>query len=50
MWTAIWTGLSSGLTGLLHTANAGGLGWIILALVLTFASVLLSLRLIGRRA
>jgi hypothetical protein len=48
-WTAIWTGLSSDLIGLLRAASVGGLGWIILALLLTFASVMLSLRLIGRR-
>ena len=49
IWTSLWTGLSD-LIGLLRAANVGGLGWIILALLLTFASVLLSLRLIGRRA
>jgi len=49
-WTAIWTGLSSDLIGLLRAANVGGLGWIILALVLTFASITLSLRLTGRRS
>ena len=48
-WTSIWTGLSSDLLNVLRAANAGGLGWIILALLLTFASVMLSLRLIGRR-
>jgi hypothetical protein len=48
-WTSIWTGLSSDLILVLRAANAGGLGWIILALLLTFASVALSLRLIGRR-
>jgi hypothetical protein len=49
MWTAIWKGLSSDLMGLLRAANVGGLGWIILALLLTFASIMLSLRLMGRR-
>jgi len=49
IWSAIWTGLSSDLAGLLRAANVGGLGWIVLALLLTFASVTLSLRLIGRR-
>ena len=48
-WTSIWTGLSD-LIGLLRAANVGGLGWIVLALLLTFASVTLSLRLIGRKA
>ncbi len=48
MWTATWTGLST-LGGLLRAANVGGLSWIILALLLTLASVMLSLRLIGRR-
>jgi hypothetical protein len=48
IWTAMWTGLSD-LGGLLRALNVGGLGWIILALLLTFASVMLSLRLIGRR-
>ena len=46
---SIWTGLVSNLAGLLRAANVGGLGWILLALLLTFASVTLSLRLIGRR-
>jgi len=46
---SIWTGLVSDLAGLLRAANVGGLGWILLALLLTFASVTLSLRLIGRR-
>ena len=46
---AIFTRLMSGLGGLLSAANSGGLGWIILALLLTFASVTLSLRLTGRR-
>ena len=48
-WMAIWTGLLSGLGRLLHAVNVGGLVWIILALLLTLASVVLSLRLIGRR-
>lgn len=48
MWTAAWTGLTS-LVELLRAANVGGLGWIVLALLLTLASVMLSLRLIGRR-
>jgi hypothetical protein len=48
-WTALWTGLSN-LVGLLRAANAGGLGWIVLALLLTLASIMLSLRLTGRRA
>jgi len=51
IWVAIgmflWTELSD-LDGLLRAANAGGLGWIILALVLTFASVTVPLRLIRR--
>ena len=51
IWVAIgmflWTELSD-LDGLLRTANAGGLGWIILALILTFASVTVPLRLIRR--
>ena len=33
----------------LRAANVGGLGWIILALLLTLGSVMLSLRLIRRR-
>ena len=45
--TFLWTELSD-LDGLLRTANAGGLGWIILALILTFASVTVPLRLIRR--
>jgi hypothetical protein len=49
IWATMWTGLSSNLIGLLRAANVGGLGWIVLALVLTLASVTLSLRLIGRR-
>ena len=52
IWSAMWTGLSTGLSdlgGLLRTANVDGLGWIILALLLTFVSILLSLRLIRRR-
>jgi len=48
IWTAMWTGLSH-LIESLRVANGGGAGWILLALVLTLASVLLSLRLIGRR-
>jgi hypothetical protein len=47
---AIWTGPESGLAGLLRAGNVGGLGWIVLALLLTFASITLSLRLIRRRA
>jgi len=46
---SFWTGLWSDLTALLSAANIGGLGWIVLALLLTFASVMLPLRLIGRR-
>ena len=46
---SIWAGLLSDLGGLLRAANVGGLGWILLALLLTFASVMLSLRLAGRR-
>ena len=52
IWTSIGTALWGALSdfiGMLRAANAGGLGWILLALVLTFASVLLSLRLIGRK-
>ena len=49
IWTAAWTGLSSNLAGLLRAANAGGLGWILLAFLLTYVSVKLSLRLAGRR-
>ena len=41
---SIWTGLWPDLSGLLHAANAFESGWIILALLLTFASVILSLR------
>ena len=41
--------LTTDLGGLLTAANVGGLYWIILALVLTLASVKLSLRLIGSR-
>jgi hypothetical protein len=52
IWTAIgtflWTSLSD-FGGLLSVANAGGLGWIILALLLTYLSVKLSLRLAGGR-
>ena len=47
--TAIWTGLLSDLAGLLRAANVGGLGWFLLALLLTYASVKLSLCLAGRR-
>jgi hypothetical protein len=50
IWSAIWTELLSGLGGLTRALNIGGLGWILLALLLTLASVTLSLRLIGRRA
>ena len=46
---SFWTGLWSNLTTLLNAANVGGLGWVVLALLLTFASVMLPLRLIGRR-
>jgi len=49
IWTSIWTGLSSDSIKVLRAANVGGLGWIILALLLTLASVTLSLRLVGRR-
>ena len=48
IWTSVWTGLSN-LAGLLRAANAGGLCWILLALLLTYISVKLSLRLAGRR-
>lgn len=52
IWTAIgtflWTGLSD-FGGLLRAANVGGWGWILLALLLTYVSVKLSLRLVGRR-
>lgn len=48
MFTGLWANLS-GLGELLRAANAGGLGWILLALLLTFVSVKLSLRLAGRR-
>jgi hypothetical protein len=47
---SIWTGLLSDSIRLLRAANVGGLGWIVLALLLTFASVTLSVRLIGRKA
>jgi hypothetical protein len=46
---SIWTGLWPGIVELLRMANVGGLGWIFLALLLTFVSVKLSLRLAGRR-
>ena len=48
MFTGLWANLLSGLGELLRAANAGGLGWILLALLLTFVSVKLSLRLAGR--
>ena len=48
IWNGLWTGLAN-LAGLLRTLNAGGLGWILLALVLTFASIVLSMRLTRRR-
>ncbi len=38
-WTSIWTGLSSDSVKVMRAANVGGLGWIILALLLTLASV-----------
>ena len=46
---SILTRLSSELGGLLSAANSGGLGWILLALLLTLASVTLSLRFVRRR-
>jgi len=49
MLTGLWSDLWPGLSGLLRAANAGGLGWILLALLLTFVSVKLSLRMAGRR-
>jgi len=55
IWTAMWTGVWTALTdlgGLLRAANAGGWGWIMLALLLTFASITLALSLVrfmGRR-
>ena len=52
IWTVIWSGVwnrLSDLGELLRVANAGALGWILLALLLTFASILLSLRLMARR-
>lgn len=42
---SIFTRLMSDLAGLLSAANVGGLGWILLALLLTLASVKVSLRL-----
>ena len=50
MFTGLWADLLSGVGELLRAANAGGFGWILLALLLTFVSVKLSLRLTGRRA
>jgi len=44
--TFLWTALSD-FGGLLRVANVDGLGWIILALLLTYLSVKLSLRLAG---
>ena len=46
--TFLWTALSD-FGGLLRVANVDGLGWIILALLLTYLSVKLSLRLAGGR-
>jgi hypothetical protein len=47
---SILTQLWSDLGALLSTAKIGGSGWIILALLLTLASITLSLRLVGRRS
>ena len=44
---SIFSTVSSGLSELFHAANASGLSWIILALLLTLVSVKLSLRLTG---
>lgn len=49
IWTATWAGLATNLAGPLRAANAGGVGWILLAFLLTYVSVKWSLRLAGRR-
>jgi hypothetical protein len=41
--------LTTDFGGMLSAANVGGLYWIVLALILTFVSVKLSLRLTGRK-
>ena len=45
---SIWTGLGLDLNRVWHAANAGGLGWVVLALLLTLVSIKLALRLAGR--
>jgi hypothetical protein len=49
IWMRLWLDLWPGLSELLRAINAGGWGWIFLALLLTFVSVKLSLRVAGRR-
>ena len=43
------TEFSTSLTPILDVANDAGLGWIALALVVSLVSVLVSLRVVGRR-
>ena len=45
---SIWTGWGLDLGRVWHAANAGGLVWVVLALLLTLVSVKLALRLAGR--